>query len=79
VKGNPNQRYPLLFRDYLHANPEAAEAYARIKRALARYHADDIDAYYEVKDPVCDLIFQAAELWAKELVGNQDHLTHKKK
>jgi len=65
VAGYPNQRYPLLFRDYLRTHPDAAEAYARIKKALAHYHADDIDAYYEIKDPVCDLIAQAAEAWAE--------------
>jgi GrpB-like predicted nucleotidyltransferase (UPF0157 family) len=61
--GRPNQRYPLLFRDYLRAHPDAAEAYARIKLALARLHPDDREAYYDVKDPVCDLIIQAAEVW----------------
>jgi GrpB-like predicted nucleotidyltransferase (UPF0157 family) len=65
VAGYPNQRYPLLFRDYLRTHPDAAEAYARIKKALAQYRADDIDAYYEIKDPVCDLIAQAAEAWAE--------------
>jgi GrpB-like predicted nucleotidyltransferase (UPF0157 family) len=64
VPGLPNQRYPLLFRDYLRANPAAAGSYALIKRELAARHADDVDAYYAVKDPVCDLIFDAAELWA---------------
>jgi GrpB-like predicted nucleotidyltransferase (UPF0157 family) len=53
-----------LFRDYLRANPAAAQAYAEVKRALAQYHANDQDAYYAVKDPVCDLIMGAAELWA---------------
>ena len=32
--------------------------------ALARLHPDDQDAYYDVKDPVCDLIIDAAEHWA---------------
>ncbi|HVN54945.1 MAG TPA: GrpB family protein [Anaerolineaceae bacterium] len=64
VAGRPNQRYPLLFRDYLRANPAAAEAYARVKTALARYHAGDVVAYYDIKDPVCDIIFSAAEVWA---------------
>jgi GrpB-like predicted nucleotidyltransferase (UPF0157 family) len=64
LDGRPNQRYPLLFRDYLRAHPASAEAYARVKQALAGYHADDIDAYYAVKDPVCDIIIAAAELWA---------------
>lgn len=62
--GLPNQRYPILFRDYLRATPMAAEAYRQIKEALARLHPDDVDAYYDVKDPVCDLIYDAAERWA---------------
>ena len=64
VRGLPNQRYPLLFRDYLRANAAAAGTYALIKRELAARHADDVDAYYAIKDPVCDLILDAAELWA---------------
>ena len=63
-QGNPNQRYPLLFRDYLRHNPAAAMAYAQIKVALARLHPTDPEAYYDVKDPACDLIIQAAEQWA---------------
>jgi GrpB-like predicted nucleotidyltransferase (UPF0157 family) len=62
--GRANQRYALLFRDYLRAVPAAAAAYAQIKGALARRHPEDQDAYYEVKDPVCDLIIDAAERWA---------------
>jgi GrpB-like predicted nucleotidyltransferase (UPF0157 family) len=66
IAGHFNQRYPLLFRDYLRATPAAAAAYAEIKRALARIVVDDRDAYYDVKDPVCDLIMAAAELWAAD-------------
>ncbi len=62
--GRANQRYALLFRDYLRAEPGAAGAYARIKEALARLHPQDIEAYYDVKDPVCDIIMAAAERWA---------------
>lgn len=64
IAGRLNQRYPLLFRDYLRAHPPVAQAYARVKLALARYHPDDMDAYYDVKDPVCDIIMGAAEEWA---------------
>jgi len=64
VSGKPNERYPLLFRDYLRASRSAADSYGTIKRALAARHADDVDAYYAVKDPVCDLIVHAAELFA---------------
>ena len=64
LAGKPNQRYPILFRDYLRTHPAVADAYAQIKSALARLHPDDHDAYYDVKDPVCDIIVEAAEAWA---------------
>jgi GrpB-like predicted nucleotidyltransferase (UPF0157 family) len=64
LRGRRNQRYALLFRDYLRAVPSAAATYALIKRELAARHADDVDAYYAIKDPVCDLIMAAAESWA---------------
>jgi GrpB-like predicted nucleotidyltransferase (UPF0157 family) len=64
VQGRANQRYALLFRDYLRANPASAAAYAEVKRQLARYHADDTSAYVTIKDPVCDIIMVAAEAWA---------------
>ena len=63
--GNPNRRYPLLFRDYLCAHPNSARTVELIKRQLARYHADDVEAYYDIKDPVYDLIWDAAQEWAK--------------
>jgi GrpB-like predicted nucleotidyltransferase (UPF0157 family) len=66
IAGHFNERYALLFRDYLRATPEAAAAYAAIKRALAAIVVDDLDAYYAVKDPVCDLVMGAAELWAAQ-------------
>jgi GrpB-like predicted nucleotidyltransferase (UPF0157 family) len=64
VEGRANQRYPILFRDYLRASPAAAAAYGQAKAALASHHADDVDAYYSVKDPVCDIIVAGAEVWA---------------
>lgn len=65
VQGNLNQRYALLFRDYLRTHPHSAATVERIKRALAKHHAEDIDAYYDIKDPVYDLIWDAAQEWAK--------------
>jgi GrpB-like predicted nucleotidyltransferase (UPF0157 family) len=62
--GKPNQVYPLLFRDYLRAHPGSAQTVERIKRALAQHHPNDIDAYYDIKDPVYDLIWHAAREWA---------------
>ncbi len=66
LPGHANQRYALLFRDYLRAQPRASGAYGQIKEALARLHPGDADAYYDVKDPVCDVIMTAAELWAAQ-------------
>ncbi len=63
VAGSPNQRYALLFRDFLRARPRSAAAYAELKRRLA-LHLGEIRDYAEVKDPACDLIFEAAESWA---------------
>ncbi|MBS2009297.1 MAG: GrpB family protein [Cyanobacteria bacterium SZAS TMP-1] len=66
VAGRANQRYPLLFRDYLRSNDAAARAYANLKYSLAQYHPADIEAYCDIKDPACDLIAIAAEDWAEK-------------
>jgi GrpB-like predicted nucleotidyltransferase (UPF0157 family) len=64
--GRANQRYALLFRDYLRADDLARGAYAQVKQALAELHPGDMDAYYAVKDPVCDIIIAAANRWAEQ-------------
>ena len=61
--GRPNQRYALLFRDYLIAHPRAAAAYGELKQRLAGSLVSE-DAYADVKDPAVDLICFAAEQWA---------------
>lgn len=63
IAGRANQRYALLFRDYLRDHPAAADAYAELKRRLARW-MPDTGTYADVKDPACDLIMCAAEAWA---------------
>ena len=63
VMGRANQRYALLFRDYLRRHPATAEAYAELKRRLAVCLAEP-DTYPDVKDPAVDLIYFAAEDWA---------------
>jgi len=65
VQGRFNQQYPILFRDYLRNNSFAANAYAEIKRQLASYFPDNVQAYYDIKDPVCDAIMAGAYEWAK--------------
>ncbi len=63
LPGRPNQRYPLLFRDYLRAHPATAEAYGELKRRLAGQINDRL-VYSVVKDPAVDLIYLPAEEWA---------------
>ena len=64
LEGRANQRYALLFRDYLRSYPAVAQAYSQVKTAVAKYHAENQEAYYDIKDPVCDIIIDGAELWA---------------
>ena len=65
MPGRSNQRYALLFRDYLRAFPAIAQAYGHVKEAIVRYHPEqDMEAYYDIKDPVCDIIIGGAEEWA---------------
>jgi GrpB-like predicted nucleotidyltransferase (UPF0157 family) len=63
IAGRANQRYPILFRDYLRSHPAVAEAYGQVKQALVAHKLDDLDAYYDIKDPVCDIIIGGAEEW----------------
>ena len=63
LPGRPNQRYALLFRDYLRTHPASAAAYAELKRRLASLGIDRF-VYADTKDPACDLIMLAAEDWA---------------
>lgn len=67
VEGRPNQRYALLFRDYLRAHPSSAQAYETLKRQLAALLPHDSDRYADAKDAGCDLIYFAAEEWAQTI------------
>jgi GrpB-like predicted nucleotidyltransferase (UPF0157 family) len=64
-RGRFNQRYPLLCRDFLRSHPIAAQAYGLIKQRLAARFPDDEDFYYDIKDPVFDMIVEGADAWAK--------------
>lgn len=65
IEGRANQRYAVLFRDYLRATPLAAQAYAQIKVVLSKKDNEDVEFYYAVKDPICDIIMAGAEEWAR--------------
>lgn len=71
--GSANGRYALLFRDYLRAHPLAALAYGQAKQALAVHGPTDWDLYYDVKDPVCDIIMAGAEDWAAATGWHLEH------
>jgi GrpB-like predicted nucleotidyltransferase (UPF0157 family) len=64
AQGRANQRYALLFRDYLRAHAAAATGYAIFKRRLALLVGEDRALYADTKDPVCDIIMAGAEAWA---------------
>ena len=62
--GRRNQRYALLFRDHLRADDVVRDAYGQLKRHLAGLYPDDAEGYYDIKDPVMDIIYRGAEAWA---------------
>jgi GrpB-like predicted nucleotidyltransferase (UPF0157 family) len=67
VDGRWNWRYALLCRDFLRAHAGTAQAYGEVKRQLARHFPNDVDAYYDVKDPAFDLFMSVAEEWAASM------------
>jgi dephospho-CoA kinase len=64
IEGALNHTYALLFVAYLRQHPDAAVAYGTFKKLAARMIAGDVDAYTELKDPVCDLVYLPAKAWA---------------
>lgn len=64
-KGAFNQRFALLCRDFLRARPVAAAAYGLIKQRLSDRFPTDVDLYYDIKDPVFDIIVEGANVWAE--------------
>ncbi|NQZ06669.1 MAG: GrpB family protein [Algicola sp.] len=71
-QGRLNQQYPLVFRDYLRSDAVTREAYSTIKKELATRFNGDKAAYYAIKDPYMDTIYQAAMLWVKSVDWRAD-------
>lgn len=65
IDGCWNWRYALLCRDFLRAHPGTAHAYGEVKRQLAARFRDDIESYYDIKDPAFDLFMSVADEWAE--------------
>ena len=70
--GLQNQRYALLFRDFLRADARARLAYERIKRRLTEIFPESIGGYLYIKDPLMDIIYEGAESWAKTVDWTPD-------
>ena len=66
VAGRPNERYALLFRDFLTQDQAAREDWAEFKRRLARAVRPDLPTYGQIKDPATDVLMAAAERWVRE-------------
>jgi GrpB-like predicted nucleotidyltransferase (UPF0157 family) len=70
--GRFNQRYALLFRDYLRASEAVRKEYEVVKRRAATLFPDSIDGYLFLKDPVFHIIYEAACLWAHAIGWTPD-------
>jgi GrpB-like predicted nucleotidyltransferase (UPF0157 family) len=60
---HPRTEAFLVFRDYLRAHPDAARAYAAIKRSLAVSSQDDIKAYRTGKNSFVEETTEKARAW----------------
>jgi len=65
--GRFNQRFALLFRDYLRSSEDVRAEYELLKRRAAQLFPDSIEGYLFLKDPVEHIIYEAASLWAEKV------------
>jgi GrpB-like predicted nucleotidyltransferase (UPF0157 family) len=70
--GRFNQRFALLFRDYLRASGNVRAEYEFLKRRAAQLLPESIDNYLSLKDPVEHIIYEAAALWAEKVHWKPD-------
>lgn len=68
IDGRANQRYALIFRDYLRTHPRVAAHYADMKAIMVKYvgHLENRALYGDGKDPMVDLIALYAKEWAEQ-------------
>jgi GrpB-like predicted nucleotidyltransferase (UPF0157 family) len=64
VAGSPNERYALLFRDYLRSDLSARTAWELFKTRLAAV-ARTREEYAQVKDPATDVLMATAALLSR--------------
>jgi len=71
-RGRFNQRYALLFRDYLRSSEDVRAEYELLKRRASQVFPDSIDGYLFLKDPVLHIIYEVASLWAEKVGWSPD-------
>jgi GrpB-like predicted nucleotidyltransferase (UPF0157 family) len=64
--GSFSEQFPLLFRDFLRADSQAATDYETAKRSLAEHHGLDGHAYTDAKGPIVWQIIHRADDWAQQ-------------
>jgi len=70
--GRFNQRYALLFRDYLRSSEDVRAEYELVKRRASQLFPESIDGYLFLKEPVLHIIYEAASLWAEKVRWSPD-------
>jgi GrpB-like predicted nucleotidyltransferase (UPF0157 family) len=68
--GSWAEQFALLFRDYMRAHPEEAQAYAELKERLAAAYRHDRQGYTEAKGPFIWEVMRRASDWS-EITGWQ--------
>jgi GrpB-like predicted nucleotidyltransferase (UPF0157 family) len=63
--GSFSEQFPLLFRDFLRADPAAALDYGQRKWALAARFTNDRRGYLEAKLPILWEVLRRADQWAQ--------------
>jgi GrpB-like predicted nucleotidyltransferase (UPF0157 family) len=64
--GSFSEQFPLLFRDFLRADTEAAADYEAAKRSLAESYRFDGHTYTDAKGPIVWQIIRRADDWAQQ-------------
>jgi GrpB-like predicted nucleotidyltransferase (UPF0157 family) len=63
--GSFSEQFALLFRDFLRADPAAAQDYGQHKLALAARFTNDRHGYLEAKTPIIWDVLRRADQWAQ--------------
>jgi dephospho-CoA kinase len=63
LRGGPNARYALLFRDYLRADKRARDGWGAFKQRLV-VNVPDLMDYGQIKAPATEVLMAGAERWA---------------